>query len=234
MLVAIHQPHYLPWLGYVEKADRADIFVFLDTVEFSRGGWQNRNYVRAGRTRQLLSVPVRHLGETSTIVETQVSNSQNWRRKHRQAMCQAYGSAPFFSQVGPSMLDVYEREWNTLADLATASSECALRAFGVRSELLRASQLGALAPRKSALLVEICRRVGATAYLSGDGAHYLDRQLFEEAGIEIVFQKFVHPIYPQRGGAEFQSHLCAWDMLVNVGPSDAIDHLRRHQPGRRA
>ncbi|MDJ0824158.1 MAG: WbqC family protein [Rhodobacter sp.] len=228
MLVAIHQPHYLPWLGYIEKADRADVFVFLDTVDFSRGGWQNRNYIGAGPRRQLLSVPIRHSGAARSLDETPISYDRNWRRKHRDAILQAYASAAHAKDFREDLHRFYDRQWGTLAELGIDSSRQIFDIFGVRTECLVASELGPFSARKSGLLVEICQRLGATGYLTGDGSTYLDVAQFEAAGLRVVWQRFHHPVYRQ-GRQPFLSHLAGWDMLFHMGAAGALGHLREAQ-----
>ena len=64
MKVAIHQPHYLPWLGYLAKWAAADLFVFLDTVQYEKSGYQNRNRIKTRDGPRWLTVPVHaHLGQ---------------------------------------------------------------------------------------------------------------------------------------------------------------------------
>lgn len=226
MLVAIHQPHYLPWLGYIEKAQRADLFIFLDTVAFSRGGWQNRNYVRGRSGRQLLSVPVRHSGAPKPLGETWIADEHDWRRKHCETLLQAYAGTAGAAELAPMLPPFYRRAWTSLAELGIDSSRQLFELFGVTTECVRASELGPTLGRKTALLVELCQRVGATSYLTGDGSRYLDEELFAAAGLKVVWQGFRHPIYSQQGG-EFVSNLSGLDMLFHLGPARASRALFR-------
>ena len=226
MLVAIHQPHYLPWLDYIDKVARADCFVFLDTVNFTRGGWQNRNYIHGPNGRQLLSVPVGHSGHSQALIDTKLSYVRDWRRKHFASILHNYASSSYFDHFLETVDAFYQNHWQSLADLGKHSCHHMFDLFCLKTIYVNASDLGKIQQKKTALLVEICRRLGATQYLSGDGANYLDLQLFEEAGIEVIRQNFIHPTYEQ-GDNSFTSHLAAWDVLFHLGLTGARQRLGR-------
>ena len=85
MVVAVHQPHYLPWLGYFEKMDQADVFVVLDTVQFEKNGWQNRNKIKTAQGWQWLTVPVMHkFGQR--LGQVKLDQRSDWRKKHWMAL----------------------------------------------------------------------------------------------------------------------------------------------------
>lgn len=215
--VAIHQPHYLPWLGYLAKLDRADHFVYLDTVQFEKNGWQNRNRIKTPQGAQWLTVPVRHrFGQP--IAAVQIAEADAWRRKHRQALATHYGSAPHFAAVWAALERLYAEPWERLADLAVASVECLAGLLGIGRPTLRASTLGALPDEPTERLVAICRALGAHTYLAGAGGPtYMAMDRFARAGIAVLVQDYHHPEYPQRYGP-FVPNLAAVDLLCNVGP----------------
>lgn len=228
--VAIHQPHYLSWLGLLDKIDRSDRFVILDTVQFERRGWQNRNYV-AGRDKSvLLTVPVAQGNRHDRILDKAIDNTQEWRLKHYRALAEhCYRRAPYWSDYRNEIAHLYETDWDNLADLATATIRMLMRGFGISTPLLLASELGDFPGRKSELLAQICAKTGADILLSGDGAKdYLDPGTLRRYGIGIEWQDFRHPVYPQhtRGAAGFVPRLSAIDLLLNAGP-DALRVLRQ-------
>ena len=215
--VAIHQPHYLPWLGYLAKLDRADCFVYLDTVQFEKNGWQNRNRIKTPQGTQWLTVPVRHhFGQT--IAEVPIADGEDWSRKHRQALTTHYGAAPHFGAARPALETLYAASWERLADLAVASVECVARLLDIQCPTVRASALGPLPHEPTERLLAICRRLEADTYLAGAvGPEYMDLERFTRAGIRVLVQEYRHPDYPQRYGP-FLPNLAAVDLLCNVGP----------------
>ena len=138
MKVAIHQPHYLPWLGYFAKWAAADLFVFLDTVQYEKNGWQNRNRIKTREGPRWLTVPVKaRLGTVINAVT--VDTSQPWRARHFALMENAYGAAPAWRQYRDELQAFYGREWDRLAPVAVASAEWLAGKLGVTTPTRLAS-----------------------------------------------------------------------------------------------
>jgi len=226
LLVAIHQPHYLPWLGYLHRMARADLFVLLDHVQFERRNYQNRAGIRIGGESRWLTVPVEQHSRDESLVEKRVDNrlegQRAWQRIHSLTLHHAYREARYRDAF--DLGGLYATRFEKLVDLDIASTEFLREAFAIRTPLVRSSQL---APEgtKSEMVLDICRRVGASALLVGLGAsrRYLERAAFARAGIKMVFQDFVHPVYRQCGTAPFVPGLSAIDALLNCG----AQHARR-------
>jgi hypothetical protein len=222
--VAIHQPQYLPWLGYLAKWAAADLFIFLDTVQYEKNGWQNRNRIKTRQGPRWLTVPIHaHLG--MTIAEVAVDAAQPWPRRHLAAIQHAYATAPCFERYRASLAELYARDWTRLGPLAVASSEWLARAVGITTPALLASRLPVHTSDPTGRLVDLCRAVGATTYLSGrDGVRYLDGRRFAEAGIAVLQQRYEHPVYPQLHG-DFAPFLSGLDLLLSCG-DEALGTLR--------
>lgn len=228
---ALHQPHYLPWLGLIDKIDRSDLFIMLDTVQFERRGWQNRNYVGGHGKPVLLTVPVAQASREERILDKRIDNTQKWSTKHYRALAEhCYRKAPYWGDFRDEIVHLYETEWEDLAELAIATTRLLMRGFGIDTPILRASELGDFPGRKSELLAQICAKAGANTMLSGDGARdYLDPDIVHRHGVDIEWQGFRHPEYRQhtRGSADaFVPRLSAIDLLLNAGP-DSLHVLRQ-------
>lgn len=192
---AVHQPQYLPYLGFFHKIARADVFVVLDDVQFHRRGLQHRNRIKTSQGWQWLTVPVG--GASHEVIRDVRLSPEAWQQRHRRALTLNYARAPYFEEYGPGILDLLERPWDRLVDLDMALLEWAMGALGISTPIVDASSLGAMGQR-SELLVSLCRAVGATGYLSGPGGvRYMDLDVFEAGGIEVHWQDFTHPIYEQ-------------------------------------
>jgi hypothetical protein len=228
MLVAIHQPHYLPWLGYLSRMASADLFVLLDHVQFERGNYQNRTRVRIDGEARWLTVPVEQRSRDERILDKRIDNSlagpRHWSRIHFLTLRHAYREAPHLQAYRAQLEHIYGARYEKLVDLNGALLEFLRGAYGIRTPLVRSS---ALAPEgtKSELVLDICRRVRASALLVGLGGsrRYLDREAFARAGIALVFQEFAHPEHRQCGAAastpaQFIPGLSAIDLLLNCGP----------------
>lgn len=224
MMASIHQPQYLPWLGYIDKIDRADIFIILDNVQYKKNEWQNRNRIKTASGWQWLTVPVLYRFPEK-IHEVRINNKVDWRRKHRVAIEMNYIRAPFFREYFPYLEEIYRKEWERLTDINIALIKTIINLFGIKKELLIASEIEARED-PTGRLIDLCKAVRADTYLAGrDGPKYMDINAFEKAGIKVVIQDFHHPVYPQLYGG-FEPNLTSIDILFNCGKK-SLDILRK-------
>ena len=220
MILSIHQPAYLPWLGYFDKLMRSDVFVFLDTVQYEKNSFINRNRIKTPQGMLWLTVPVKTRGHiASTLQQTEIDNSQHWRAKHLKSICLNYRAAPRFEYCYARLEALYAQEETLLADLCFRQLQFWLKEFGVDKELVRASSLP-VASRKSDLVFDLCQYFGADHYISGAlGARYLEDDKFRQADIQIEYQDYRHPVYPQLHG-EFMPNMGIVDLWMQ---SDRFD-----------
>ena len=216
MTVAIHQPQYMPYLGYFDKIARADHFVLLDHVQYKKNEFQNRNKIKTAQGWQWLTVPVRYKFPMR-ILDVSVDSDVPWRRKHPQALISNYGRAPFFAQYQPLFEALYAREWNMLSDLNRATIDLLIDVFGVTTPIHNA-RTWPLSDDPTGRLIDICKHLNADTYLSGAGGRdYLDQAQFERAGIHLSFHAYKHPVYSQQF-VGFEPYMSAIDLLFNCGP----------------
>jgi hypothetical protein len=229
MLVAIHQPHYLPWLGYLHRMAQADLFIALDHVQFERGNYQNRSRVRVNGRPHWLTVPLLCGSQKDRIDEKRIDNGSDWPRVHLETLRRAYGGAHFGPHAA-RLTSIYAQRWERLVDLNHALLGLLREAFDVVTPMVRSSALD-VKGAKSELVLNICKAVGASALLVGLGGsrEYLDRAAFAAAGIALELQSFEHPTYPQRGPAPFSAGLSALDLLFNCGPASRHLLLDRYR-----
>jgi hypothetical protein len=217
MLVAIHQPEHLPWLGFFEKMQRADLFVLLDDVQFSKGDFQNRNRVKGSAGVQWLTVPIVQKFPQK-INEVEIAGDE-WRLKHWKTLSTCYARSPHFAELLPVFEEFYHRRWEKLVELNVAAIRLLARLMGLETKIVLSSEMK-VAGQKSDLILNICKEVGATAHYSGVmGGAYLDQKSFHQAGIEIVVQSFSHPTYQQLFMKKqgFVPKLSVLDLLFNCG-----------------
>jgi len=225
MIVAIHQPHYLPWLGYLHRMARVDLFILLDHVQFERRNRQNRSQIRLDGEARWLTVPVEQHSQKERIADKRIDNSLHgtsrwWSPSHFQTIRQAYRDAPFLADYASALRRIFDTRWERLVDLNTALLELLRDAYGIRTRLVRSSELD-VSGAKSELILNLCRAVGADALLAGLGGSrdYLDKAAFEREGVRLVQQQFNHPVYPQCDGGPFSKGLSSLDLLLNCGPA---------------
>ena len=121
MIATIHQPEHLPWLGFFDKMRQCDVLVLLDTVQFARRDFQNRNRIKSASGAIWLTVPVVSKGKVDQAIEdVEIVKDQGWRRKCWNAMHHNYRNATYFADHRPFFEELYEREWTRLVDLNVA------------------------------------------------------------------------------------------------------------------
>lgn len=225
MKVAIHQPQYLPWLGHFAKLAAADCWIFLDTVQYEKNGWQNRNRIKTPRGAQWLTVPVRaRLG--TPIQDVAIDAAQPWARKHAEALRANYARAPHFARYFGELDRLLGRPWRSLADLNVEVTRFLAGALGVSRTMLRASELPVVNTDPTGRLLDLCRAVGAETYLAGqDGAKYMDLDQFRQSRIAVSVQAYQHPTYTQLHG-DFLPFLSVVDLLLNHGET-SLEILRQ-------
>ena len=219
MITAIHQPQYLPWLGYFNKIASSDVFILLDDVQFKKNEWQNRNRIRTPQGWQWMTVPVLHdFGQT--ISEVKINNKVKWRQAHLKAMDLNYKRAPFWDEYRPAFEEFYRRQWQTLGEVNVAAIRMLVKMLGITTPLVMASDYS-VTTVNTQRLIDLCQKMGADTYLSGVGGEdYMDMALFKENNISLLVQDFEHPVYPQlwkkTDSQEFISHLSVVDLILNV------------------
>ncbi len=231
MRVTIHQPQFLPWLGYLDKIDQADLFVVLDSVQFKKNEWQNRNRIRTAQGWQWLTVPV-HYRYGQRINEIRVDETTDWRSRHLKAIEMHYARAAFRDAYLAELRARYADASSKLAELNLATVRWLLDKFGISTPVRLASEM-ALREEPTDRLVDICRTVGATHYLAGAGAGaYMDMERFALSGVTLDVQVFRHPEYPQCYDP-FVAGLSALDLLLVCGEG-ALARLREARDAARA
>ena len=218
MIVAVHQPQYLPWLGYFDKMDRADVFVLLDTVQFKKNEWQNRNRIKTASGPQWLTVPVTYRFP-QRIGEVGINNRERWQHRQRQAILTNYRQAPCWDFPAPLIEELLTPAWERLSLLNIASVAGLAKLLGISTPLFVASELPGFPEDPDRRLIAIVKHFGADTYLAGSGGRdYMDLDLYRQSGINVSFQEYRHPVYEQRFGP-FVPFLSVLDLLFNHGPA---------------
>lgn len=217
MIVSVHQPQYLPWLGYFDKIHRSDAFVFLDNVQYKDREYQNRNRIRTGDGCIWLTVPVlKKTGSYPNISDVLIDNMQDWRKRHWRSISLNYAHAPFFKKYAPFFEELYSRDWQKLVDLNMHIVNALNRFLGIDRPVYLESQLD-VKTAGTRRIIDICKALKSDTYLSGVGGKaYLEEGLFAANNIKLVYQDFRHPEYAQRH-IPFMPFMSIIDLLFNHG-----------------
>lgn len=215
MILSAHQPAYLPWLGYFDKIARSDVFVYLDTVQFEKNSFINRNQIKSAQGPLWLTIPIKTKGHThASLRTTEIDDSQPWRKKHLKSIEMNYRKTLRFDEFFPKIEALINLPESNLADYCFQHLLFWCHELDIDTCLVRSSSLP-ITSAKSDLVFDLCKNFGAQHYLSGAlGRGYLVEDDFHRANISITYQNFTSPIYPQLRG-EFIPNLGVLDAWMN-------------------
>jgi WbqC-like protein family len=223
-LVAIAQPTFLPWAGWFDLADQADLLIVLDDVAFSKQSWQQRNRLRTPEGLSYVTVPVRTAGKLGQrIIDTELADMGVVDKLIR-TVSQNYTRAPYFSRYFAEFSAVLRKSASAgmLAGLNSGLIDWLFLQLGIATPRVRSSELG-VEGKRGALVANLCERVGASRYLSPAGAQeYLleDRAEFDNRQIAVGLQVYEHPVYRQCF-EPFMPYASVLDLLLNEGDAAA-------------
>lgn len=226
--IAIMQPTYLPWIGYFAMIDRVDRFVYLDSVQFARRSWQQRNRIKTANGELMLSVPVLSKGKRDqTIAEAAVDWDSGFAAKHARSIEAAYRAAPFFAEHFEPLRAKLAEPVPSLGDYTIGLIEFLCGRFGIDTPRIRSSSLKSEG-QKAELLAAICTELGAGRYLSAPGSReYIEEShAFGRAKVAVDYHEYSHPAYTQGAGA-FLPYMAAIDLLFHCGGEAGLRVIRQ-------
>lgn len=219
MIIAIHQPNYIPYLGFFDKMKQSDTFVIYDDAQFNKEDFQHRNKIRIHRGWKWLTVPVEK--KRIPIKDIPIRNDlmikdMVWQEVHLKEIQDNYKDVSYYSLYKDDLEAIYTDKYDKLIDLNINLINFLKNVFNINTKSIFASELG-FTSRSTERLVDIVDALGGDVYLSGPaGRNYLDVSLFESRGIRVEFQNFKHPVYKQRYDG-FIPNMSAIDTLFNIG-----------------
>lgn len=234
MRCVVMQPTYLPWIGYFDLIDQADVFVFLDDVQLSKQSWQVRNRIKTAQGIYILTAQYSKNAsfKNQIIKDTELQNCNEWQQKHLQTIYHSYRKTKFFNEMYPlielllcsPIINIAEYNINFIRQIADK--------IGIESrcKFLRSSALTGIIGNRDEYLVNLCKMLDCSEYLSPSGSScYIESETiggaFSTSDVKLLYQHYEHPIYAQLHG-NFVSHLSIVDLLFNVGLDSALEIIR--------
>jgi hypothetical protein len=219
MIAAIHQPNYLPWLGYFYKMLKSDVFILVDNCQYIPRSYINRTRVKSVLGSEWMTIPIHSKGCRLQIIrDVRIVSPVNCFAEHQKTLWHRYGKAGQLDEYWPRLVRVYGGAFEKLCDLNVAFIKEICSILKIKTKIHLASEFPC-GGTQTVRLVELCKAVNADTYLSGAGGRsYQDEELFKTEGIELRYSDFVHPCYEQRFGP-FVEGLSIVDLLFNCGPA---------------
>lgn len=217
MILSAHQPAYLPWPGYLARIAAADIFVLLDTVQFERGSFTNRNRIKTQHGEHWLTVPLHLKGHTEKpIYEIKIDNTKKWRETHWKTIWHSYQKAPCAGERLERLHTLFEGKETWFSPLCQRQLQFWCDEFEIKTLKFCAPIWKNKSGDGNDLLIRICKEFGADAYLSGPlGKNYINVEAFAKEGITVQFQEWKCPSYPQPLWGKFIPNLSMVDLWLN-------------------
>jgi len=218
-MLSVHQPQYLPWLGYFGKVAESDLFVFLDMPQYKKREFQNRNRIKGPKGEIWLTVPVLSKGKfEQSIKDVEIDNTQAWQKSHWGTISQNLKKAPHWSRYARGLEAFYTKPYGKLSDLNLEMTVWFFQQLGIATPWKLESEIGT-STESTERLIELCKKTGATGYLSGAGGKdYMDEARFRQEGLGLTYQHYTHPTYAQQHG-DFLPYMSIVDLLMNEGPN---------------
>lgn len=232
IIAGLHQPNFLPYLGFFDKMLKSDIFVIRDEVLFVEKDFHQRNKIRINSNDnqnnpqfKWLKVPVVNKMDfikNIIIKKEAIREKMPWHKRILHDIKSSYEGAEHFSEFFPEVEKIFDNSDEKLISLNMKIINFLKNAFGIKTKVIMASELGLKPPHyeksdASEDIINICKKINANTYLSGDGGkNYLNLEPFKKEGIELIFQEYKHPVYPQRY-PKFLPYMSAIDALFCLG-----------------
>jgi hypothetical protein len=228
MTVSIHQPNFLPWLGYFHKLAHSDVFIFFDDVQYPRGkSFVSRVKVKTPQGEHWLTVPTTGKSDLLLIQDIALADTISLKKITRTLEVTYKKSAHFqevFECVSPHLL----KDYSLLCDLNIGLIEVICSRLQLPTIFHRSSELACNTADAEEKILCLLHKVKATTYISGKGAgssRHINETSFEQQGMKLIWQDFAHPEYPQLYGGAFIPKLSIVDVLFNLGFSKTKELL---------
>lgn len=230
MIVSIHQPNYLPWLGLFHKILLSDIYVIFDDVQLRRGkSFVLRSLIKTEKNTKWITIPVLGKSKFLLINQVEINSKIPWKEKHWISIENSYRKAEFFRDYSNEIRELVLSNHNNLSQFNVSIIKKILEILDIKIKMVKSSKLN-IATSGTQKIIDTVLRVGGTTYLSGEGQgskRYVigQEKKFSKNGIKLKIQNFIHPTYSQLFG-DFIPNLSIIDLIFNIGIKKTKEKLK--------
>ena len=221
MKVSIHQPNYLPWLGFFNKVSQCDTYVVFDDVQYPMGkDFHNRNQIKTNNGKTWLTIPVIGKSERRKFNEIQIKDN-GWNEKHLNNIKNFYGKTKYFDDYYSDLEKFYTNTYDKLIDLNMDMNKWFFKLLDIDTEIVYSSKLCNNDLRGLDKIIYILKKINTKRYITSNGpgaSRYIDESVFKNNNIELIWNEYTHPTYNQQFG-EFIPYMSILDLLFNEGPN---------------
>lgn len=217
MIASIHQPNYIPWLGYFYKIYKSDVFVILDDIKYIKNSYINRNKIKTPQGSMWLTIPVVYKADLKLKINEVITKDElNWNEKHLKNIEMNYKKTKYFYDFYEVFRDLLLKDYKTICDLNIAIIKKICEVLNIDTEIKLSSELK-VDGKSTERLINICKITGTDTYLSGKGGKkYQDEELFRKNNIKLMYSDYNEKKYEQLWG-DFLKKMSILDFIFNTG-----------------
>ncbi|MEG1475997.1 MAG: WbqC family protein [Longicatena sp.] len=220
MIVSMHQPHYFPWFGQINKIASSDVFVILDNVQFSRGGKMNRQkFLCLNHEPKYITIPYKKKGFMEIPFKNlEIASPDDWQLKHANFIINNYSKYPYFDEVWSNIEFIFKKKYKTVCEVSCDSTLVILKMLGINTRVIFQSDIeNGDNYKNNEMIINIMKKLNMDIYLSGNGAKkYMDLNEYKEHDISVFYQIFKYPEYTKKIDHNI-TDISIMDILFNVG-----------------
>ena len=215
MITTIHQPDFMPWIGYFDKIKSSELLIYLDDVQFSRRGWTHRDKIKVLDKFVWLTVPIEKKNNYhQSIKELKIKDNLALYKIHLDIIKNAYRKSKNFDQVFPSLEKIYKKNFNFLIDLNIEIIDLFCDFLEIKKKTFFSSQYN-ISTKSTERLIDLLEINNSKKYLTGEPSKsYIDTDIFKNKGIEIIWHNLDEKEYIKKY-ERFDRNLSTLDFLMN-------------------
>jgi len=227
LIIAAHQPEYLPYIGFFYKMMNCEKFVLVDHVQYIKKRFQNRNRIKTATGGVFLTVHVLTKGKfDQPLSDVQINNNENWQKKHWRSIVLNYQKTEFFDEYKKNFEEIYSKKWEKLSHLNETIIRYLANQLDINIEIIKSSDFKPTG-NKTDMLIDMCKKLKADTYLSGEGGRtYVDIEKFETNNLTHLYTNFKHPTYNQQF-EPFIPNMSVIDLLFNHGSKTSREIIQK-------
>ena len=223
MIIAGNQPYFIPYLGFWQLVNAADLFLIGDDYNFIKRGWIQRNRILVNGQPHFLGLEVKHITSFRKINETEFVDFDVGQKLN--TIYRAYRKAPQFDAGYNLVKAILDNPERNVAEFLFQSIKDVCRFLGINTKFIRSSEIpGNDSYKREYRIYDFCQRLGGDTYINAVGGqdlyHFDD---FEKHGVTL---KFIHPnLRPYKQfGNEFVPGLSILDVIM-FNPLDTVKDM---------
>ncbi len=237
MTISIHQPNYLPWIGYFYKIWASDIFILHDNVEYTKHSFTKRVFIRkypATSEQDYIIVPLKRHSDFALISDLKICQEQNWQQKQINKIYYVYHKAPFFNDYFPTLERsiLSGRDLTYLAEFNKNLIFDILSFLNIDRKIVLSSELPIRGFQADEYNAELVGYMGGDLYMSGTGAKkYQFNMTYSERGISLIYNEIGNYLknHPPQYPIQFDAGLSILDALFYIGAEGILDIFKAYQ-----